>query len=50
MSTPTQDDPDGGEFSNVGRDGWDWECVFWFALLIVVAYGPIVWAVRGCER
>lgn len=51
MSTPSQDDPDGGEFSNVGRTGWRWSDALWVVLLVVICYGPIVLAVvRGCER
>lgn len=48
-----QDDPDRGEFSNVGRDGWNWRCVLWFALLVLVGYGPlaiVALALRGCGQ
>ena len=52
MSNP-QDDPQTGEFSNAGRTGWRWSDTLWFALLVLVGYGPlaiVALALRGCGQ
>ena len=36
-----QDDRDTGEFSNVGRDGWDWRSTLWVAGMTVLGYGLV---------